>query len=100
MGQRLGEEISISDREPEPLSETLGPLHDPCLTSCGVARLGGWGFQVLRSSMYSTASPTVRIFSASSSEISVPNSSSNDMMSSTRSSESAFRSSSKEAFDV
>src|SRR5262245_18830429 len=47
--------------------------------------------------MYSTASPTVRIFSASSSEISVPNSSSRLMISSTRSSESAFRSSTKDA---
>src|SRR5207342_2567831 len=47
--------------------------------------------------MYSAASPTVRIFSASSSEISVPNSSSRLMMSSTRSSESAFRSSTNDA---
>src|SRR5215510_5080723 len=47
--------------------------------------------------MYSTASPTVRIRSASSSEISVPNSSSRLMISSTRSSESAFRSSTKDA---
>src|SRR5260221_2953154 len=47
--------------------------------------------------MYSTASPTVRIFSASSSEISIPNSSSRLMMSSTRSRESALRSSTNEA---
>src|SRR5919106_2810622 len=47
--------------------------------------------------MYSTASWTVRIFSASSSEIYAPNSSSRLMINSTRSSESAFRSSTNEA---
>src|SRR2546428_56990 len=47
--------------------------------------------------MYSFASPTVLILSASSSEISIPNSSSRLMMSSTRSSESALRSSTNEA---
>src|SRR5213082_2048170 len=47
--------------------------------------------------MYSCASPTVLILSASSSEISIPNSSSRLMMSSTRSSESALRSSTNEA---
>src|SRR5438105_4318136 len=51
-------------------------------------------------SRYETASPTVVIFCASSSEISPPNSSSKAIISSTRSSESASRSSRKRAFAV
>src|SRR5690606_34943921 len=50
--------------------------------------------------MYSMASPTVCIFSASSSGISIPNSSSNAMTSSTVSRESAPRSSTNEASPV
>src|SRR5437588_1330555 len=50
--------------------------------------------------MYSTASLTFLIFSASSSEISTPNSSSKAMISSTWSSESAPRSSTNEASEV
>src|ERR1700737_2135141 len=49
---------------------------------------------------YSQAWPTVVIFSASSSEISIPYSSSKAMISSTRSSESALRSSTKDASGV
>src|SRR6266404_2136340 len=51
-------------------------------------------------SMYSTASFTVRIFSASSSGISMSNASSNAITNSTVSSESAPRSSTNDAFDV
>src|SRR5438105_2457929 len=59
---------------------------------------GGRDYEVLaRLSMYSTASLTFLIFSASSSEISTPNSSSNAMISSTVSSESAPRSSTNDA---
>src|SRR5690554_3799666 len=50
--------------------------------------------------MYLTASPTVTIFSASSSGISMSNSSSKAIMSSTISKESAPKSSTKEAFSV
>src|SRR5436305_12883375 len=62
---------------------------------------GGRDYEALaRLSMYSTASLTFLIFSASSSEISTPNSSSNAMISSTVSSESAPRSSTNDASGV
>ena len=86
--QRLFEQVEVADGEPEACREGVGRAHR---VRAGLRSLGGALVDVV------DGVPTVRIFSASSSEISVPNSSSRLMISSTRSRESALRSSTNDA---